>query len=319
MILTRSLPITIPLLTYWIIPLLYICHSPHSLQKHRHNQCLPPKPLPSYTLHPMAYPSSQKVCFFSKKQIENLAIDTIYTIEVLKEKGGMHENIDFSVLTPNNSLEVRDNWHTYNDQRTLPALNELIKKAHYVNGRYYSFENNLLESEGGEGYGNMCYDIYTYTYDSTTGKISSATTVMECKFGSLTREKRIYYDTIGRVQYKVMEPEYTAENDTLIESTSKATYDTTYYEYDVKGLLKGWKAHKTDTLSSLFNTNLPENTNITYHQCYVNKQKFEQFIDKQIGYRPTFVLFEIYKNAVFVFRYDPRKKKYYQNPDIHLE
>jgi hypothetical protein len=204
------------------------------------------------------------------------------------------------------------------DSTEIPSLDSLIKKAGFVNGMFYDFENGRPVSIGMGGYGALCHNTYEYT--------DSVTLVSDyCKYGETSSTYYLYYHSNGLVQYKVCCSGGSILEDEVIDSLEEADNiqemnDTTFYIYDER-----WRIHKIrnqdkkedDPVAQALNKNIE--SDYQFHQCYINEDVFERYIDKTIKFRPRLILVEIYRNAVFVFKYDDKIKKYFHVTDILLE
>jgi hypothetical protein len=207
-----------------------------------------------------------------------------------------------------------------------------------MNGQFFQLdENGKIAMNGSEGYGALCQREYKHDRAFTLG-------IESCKYDVTSSAIKIFYYKNGLPRYKVCcktdssnvetydstivadsLPAY--ETDTLpIYSEEESPYlffkkndqpwhytDTTWFIYDAKWRIKGIKTKWTGF------TDIFGKKESFADQWYINNTRFEIFIDKKIGYRPKHLLLEIYRNAVFSFRYDERRKKYFYNGDIELE
>lgn len=260
---------------------------------------------------PFNYGKTRAIYFISTKEIKQYKIDHIYTITSSPENGRWDFfDIDFTDI----SSVFYNKWcQGSDDSSDIPLLDSLIPYTdnNYVQATYYSFNNNNIDQAGMSGMGALCYSMYAF-YNGYSIATES------CKYANENNQKKVVYFKNRLVNYIVCCKRADGEDDTTGRGKD-AFKDTTYYIYNNRRTVVGYKSKKQQTgFTSIF-SNMAQKHSAIKSKTFINKTPFEQYIDQMIGYRPRLLLFEIYQNAVLPFQYDSKQKRYIEMLDIHLE
>lgn len=256
--------------------------------------------------YPFDFGKTDSIYYFSRHDIDSLNIYHIYEVEPLNEQGSMGQDINiFDCDYADDDGIIRERWLTYSSTSNDYDLQLLIDSAWFVNGGFWYLENDELSSVGLEGYGSLCEsDVITkqgfkeyHTY---------------CKGEDSIGIRKVFYHENGLVNYMVCcDKEYMGDDESLDENPN-SFLDTTWNVYDEDWRIVSFVESK-DTVTAL--RVLEDSRKHDFSENYslfVNQEPFEDFIDQNIGFRPKTILFEIYRNAVFVFRYNPEHKRYWR-------
>lgn len=273
----------------------------------------------TFAQNPFDYGKTDSIYFISSSGIDRLGIEVIHIVDPEQEgqTGGMNQNINLSIIDFSNHHErLEDNWHVDYDSTQIPPLDSLIENALFINGSFWSFDDNRITMSGMEGYGTLCYREYQQTEHYTSA-------IQFCKHSTIVDERRIYYHPNGLPNYKVCcnskEIEEELENDTIAGLPEGSFSDTTFYIYDAMWKLVGLvKMDNGEMTKSLPFSYSPNKRNEGY-QVYLNKQKLETFVDAKIGARPELILIEIYRLAVLSFHYSKAQNQYIYTYEVDLE
>lgn len=276
--------------------------------------------------NPFEQYKDSNIYFISHQQIIENGINYIYTITKLEEVGNMNQTIDFSIIDLSDlNSGITDNWHVYDTENdsTLPKLDELIEKALFINGSFWSFDEGVLVANGNHGYGTLCYTEYEY-FDSI------AILSSYCRSSNFVELKKMHFFENGFINYIVCcgvdstDYEDYQDNETEVmnyEYEKLAEFrDTIFVIYDHNWKILGTKS-KTESFifSDLHNNKLNHKDYFPFDgksQMYINEQLFENWVDENLKFRPKVIFVEITKNEVFVFIYNAEKNKYYHNLNI---
>jgi hypothetical protein len=255
---------------------------------------------------PFNYGKSRDIYFLSQRDISQFAIKHIYTVTADPEYGSW-ELFDIRFT---DSTSFQNNWCTAVDVSTrIPSLDSVIQdsKEGYINGHFYSFVNGRIDAAGMGGKGALCHWVYSF-------RKNYAIATEECRYPEGSRKRKVVYFSDGRVNYKTC----CRTTDSEEKIVGKSHVDTTYYVYDKGGRIVGYKKQKLQkTVTPIFSELVAKHER-TYNQSYINKTVFEDYVRQQIGYHPKIVLFEIYRHAAVVFKFDEKQKKYIEMEDVHL-
>jgi hypothetical protein len=255
---------------------------------------------------PFNYGKSRNLYFLSQHDIRRMGIKHIYTITATPEEGSW----EFFDINFTDSTAFHNNWCKALDDnsRILPLDSLILSSESYINGYYYSFANGKITQVGMDGMGALCHWSYSFR------KNHSIATEW-CKYQKGYREKKVVYFPNGLVNYETC----CRTIDTDEKVIPNSFQDTTYYSYDSVGRVVGYKKKKLkNNITPIFSQLVPKHVK-TYNQSYVNKTEFEKYFRQLLRYQPKIILFEIYRNAVVVFQFDPKRKKYIEMEDIQLE
>jgi hypothetical protein len=260
---------------------------------------------------PFDYGKSKEVYFFSATQITKHKIGHIFTIVKSPEQGYWDFfDIDFT----DNQRKFYNKWNQFKgDSNKIPQLDSLISEAGeaYGSATYYTFRQGKIDQVGQAGHGAVCYWIYKFYKGYSISDEG-------CKYSKESNAKKIVYRPKGLINYTVCCRKLDSDNK-IIDYPKNVFKDTTFYIYNSKGKILGFKTKKRQANYNPIFSNLTRQHSEENIQTFINQTPFEQYIDQLIGYRPSLVLFEIYKNAVLPFQYDAKQRRYIEMRDIHLE
>jgi hypothetical protein len=266
-----------------------------------------------YSQHPFNYGKTKNIYFLSRKEIAKAGINNIYTTTFPKLLKDVPTEAYVSIIDFSDPNAFRNGWYPYygKAQRRL-SLKELLDSSDFMNGTVYEWdENGRIALNGMEGHGTLCQD--EYQHDSLFTYANNF-----CKFGESYTTRKIFYHKNGLPDFSVCcsIDSLAVEEDTTVAKDDPEDYkDTTWNIYNVKWQVTGTKTK--DIIKPIFSFAYSKSD--PAERYFINRNNFESFIDKMIGYRPAMLLFEIYRNAVIAFKYDAKAKKYYEAGEISLE
>lgn len=211
----------------------------------------------------------------------------------------------------------REDYHEYVEY----IFNHGYINLGYVNGMGWYFKNNRATYIGGIGYGAICWEEYTMdTLDNREDKVDEvfSRVLSTCKYGEDDFLSKLFFNSDDLPLYEVYVEEEVKENRYGAEDYK----DTTYFIYDDLMRFKGY-IEKGDTINIIEKLAEPiKGTEYGWWKddfIYINKKPFKAVIDKSLGCKPKLILMEIYKNAVFVFKYSEKLDRYIDIGQISLE
>lgn len=268
----------------------------------------------SYSQQPFNYGKSKNIYFLSRKEIAKAGIKNIYITTIPKLLKDVPTEAYVSIIDFSDPNAFRNGWYPYygKAQKKL-SLKELLDSSDFMNGNVYEWdEDGRIVMSGMEGHGTLCRD--EYEHDSLFTYANNY-----CRFGEVYTTRKICYYSNGLPKFSAccsIDSMNSETQDSVVTATDPEDYkDTTWNIYNAKWQVTGTRTK--DSIKPIFTfTSAKANPLETY---YINRNRFERYIDRLIGYRPQLLLFEIYRNAVIAFKYDAKAGKYYEAGEISLE
>jgi hypothetical protein len=268
-----------------------------------------------HSQEPFNYGKSKNIYFLSRTDIARYGIREIYVVSLPKFLKDVPDEAYVSIIDFSDSNSYRNGWYPYYGKaKKRLSLQELLDSSDFMNGSYYELnEDGKIANAGMEGKGALCREEYQHDSLYTLA-------VEDCKYGEASTTRKIFYHSNGlpkcAVCCEVDSFKDVNDEDSIVQPAQPGDYhDTTWYIYNAR-----WQVVATRTRDGIKNIFQPATgRSEPGDRLYINKTLFENFIDKKIGYRPKMILFAIYRNAVLVFKYDAKTKKYFEAGEISIE
>lgn len=258
-------------------------------------------------------------------------IEGIY--EIYKHKnnqtGGMNNNWSMTVWNINTDNASEEWVPIYRDSGFIFNYDSIVFDYRVLNGFYVNLKNGELQSYGGSGYGS--FDFYDFYKINDSLKLGVGYCTGHCSgSGILKFSKNIYSENgliYSAINYNINE--FTSENDISFDfkfvktldsiAKNKKSADTTFYLYTKNPTKYLGKLKDIVNISNTESHSIMRRDYYDFYNCFINKEKMEDFIYNKVGYHPQTLYFQYYKFGAFVFEYDEISGKYINSDLLLLE